>query len=92
MNPTLQEILDDLHAAERELQGWEKKYGLRSEFFHDCFLAGLIEDAGNFDFQVWAGLLEAKQDLERRYKELILTQQPFRESVKALIPHGVVAE
>jgi hypothetical protein len=68
MNPTVQEILDDLHAAERELQGYEKKYGLRSEHFYDCFQAGLIEDNGNFDFQVWAGLCEAKHDLERRHQ------------------------
>ncbi len=92
MNPTLQEILADLHATESELQAWEKKYGLRSDFFYDCFSAGLIEDAGNFDFQIWAGLCEAKRDLERRYKEIILIQKPFRESVKNLIPHGVVAE
>jgi hypothetical protein len=88
----MQEILADLHAAERELQGYEKKYGLRSEYFYDCFQAGLIEDNGNFDFQVWAGLCEAKHDLERRYKEMILLQKPFRESVKTLIANGVVSE
>ena len=63
MNITLRDILSDLHAAERELQSYEKKYGLRSDFFYDCFHAGLTEDAGNFDFQVWAGLVEAKRDL-----------------------------
>lgn len=92
MNPTLQEILDDLHAAERELQKYEKKYGLRSDIFYDYFLAGLTEDAGNFDFQMWAGYVESKRDLERRYMELILTQKPFRESIKSLIANGVVAE
>lgn len=92
MNPTLYEILDDVHAAERELQLYEKKYGLRSDFFYDCFQAGAVEDEGNFDFQVWAGLIESKRDLERRYKEMILTQKPFRDSVKHLIAHGVVTE
>jgi len=92
MNPALQDILDDLHAAERELQKYEKKYGLRSEFFYDCFMAGLTEDDGNFDFQMWAGYYESTRDLERRYKELILIQKPFRESFKSLIADGVVAE
>lgn len=92
MKPTLQEILSDLHAAEQEIQGYEKKYSLRSDYFYDYFQAGLIEDNGNFDFQVWAGLVEAKQDLERRYKEIILLQKPFRESVKSLIANGVVSE
>ena len=92
MNPTLQEILSDLHAAERELQGYERKYGLRSELFFEYFKAGLIEDEGNFDFQVWAGLEEAKVDLERRYKEMIFVQKPFRESIKTLLAHGVVAD
>lgn len=92
MNPTLQEILDDLHAAERELQGYEKKSGLRSELFYDYFQAGMIEDSGNFDFQVWAGLIEAKNDLERRYREMIFTQPSFRESVRNLVAHGVVVD
>ncbi len=67
MNPTRKEIAEDLHVAERELQSFEKQYGLRAELFYDYFQAGLIEDDGNFDFQVWAGLVEAKRDLERRH-------------------------
>jgi hypothetical protein len=41
---------------------------------------------------MWAGYYESKRDLERRYKELILIQKPFRESFKSLIANGVVAE
>jgi len=92
MNPTFQQILNNLHAAERELQKYEQKYNLRSDFFYDCFLAGLTEDDGNADLQIWAGYFEAKRDLERRCKELILVQKPFRESFKSLIADGVVAE
>jgi len=92
MNLTLQEILDDLHAAERELQEYEKKYSLRSEFFYDCYQAGLVEDDGsNSDIHAWAGIFEIKGDLERRYKKLIFRQKSFGESVKSLSTHGVVA-
>ncbi|MDZ7363446.1 MAG: hypothetical protein ONB46_22410 [candidate division KSB1 bacterium] len=50
MNPNLIDILKDLHIVERELQRYEEKYGLRSDFFFECFSAGLVEDDGNFDF------------------------------------------
>ncbi|MCI0694386.1 hypothetical protein L0337_20555 [candidate division KSB1 bacterium] len=91
MNLSLQEILDDLHAAERELQNYEKKYHLRSETFYDYFLAGVIDDEGNADFQAWAGIIEIKRDLERRYKQFFLLQTPFPENIKSLIANGVVA-
>lgn len=92
MNLTLQEILDDLHAVERELQEYEKKYGLRSELFYDYYQADLLEDDGsNSDLHAWAGIFEIKCDLERRYKKLIFRQKPFRESAKSLIAHGLVA-
>lgn len=95
MNSTLQDIqdiLDDLHVAEHELLKYEKKYGLRSDFFYDCFSAGLTEDDGNFDLLRWAGYFESKRALERRYRELILAQKPVREGLKSVIAHGVVAE
>ena len=93
MDLTLQEILDDLHAAELELQNYEKKYKLRSETFYDYFITGVIEDEGNPDFQSWAGILEIKRDLERRYKERIWLQKPFRDGVKSLMmDNGLVAE
>ena len=92
MNAKLPEILADLHAAERELQPYEEKYGMRSEFFYELFCDGLIEDNANFDFQAWAGIYEIKQDRERQYRKYILTRAPFRESLKELSPHGMVTD
>jgi hypothetical protein len=91
MKPTLEDILDDIHAAERELQKYEKKYRVRSDSFYECFMAGLIEDAGNFDFQKWAGYCESKHDLEQLYKELVSTQKLARERSETLIADDVVA-
>jgi hypothetical protein len=51
----------------------------------------VIDDEGNADFQAWAGIIEIKRDLERRYKQFFLLQEPFPESVKSLIANGVVA-
>jgi PhoPQ-activated pathogenicity-related protein len=93
MNLTLQEILDDLHAAELELQNYEKKYKLRSEAFYDYFTAGVIEDEGNPDFQSWAGIFEIKRDLEGRYKERLWLQKPFRDGIKAvMVANGLDVE
>jgi len=74
MQLTLPEIFEDLHAAERELQPYEKKYNMRSEFFYELFRGGFIEDAGNFDFQSWAGIYEIKIDREQLYKKFVLNQ------------------
>ncbi len=90
MKPTLQDILDDIHAVERELQKYEKKYRARSDSFYECFMAGLIEDAGNFDFQMWAGNFESKRDLEQLYKELVSTQRLARERSNAMMVADVV--
>jgi hypothetical protein len=66
MNLSLQDLQEDLKAAGRELLKYESKYGVHSASFHECFMAGLIEDCGNFDFQTWAGWCETKLALERR--------------------------
>ena len=92
MNPKLHEILADLHAAERELQPYEDRYGMRSEFFYELFCEGLIEDEANFDFQAWAGIYEIKLDRERQYRKYVVTQPPFRDSLKELSPHGMVID
>jgi len=92
MKLTVGDILEDLHAAEREIQPFEKKYHMRSEYFYELFNEGLIEDNANFDFQAWAGIYEIKLDRERQYKKYVMTQDPFRESLKELSADGVVAE
>jgi len=74
MNPTLRDLQDDLKAAEQEVLKYEKKYGVPSKSFHDCFLAGLIEDCGNFDLLKWAGYFESKRDLEQLSVQLNLTE------------------
>jgi len=92
MKLSVENILEDLHTAEREIQPYEKKYHMRSEFFYELFKEGLIEDNANFDFQAWAGIYEIKLDRERQYKKYVITQNPFRESLKELSADGVVAE
>ena len=72
MDSTIQDILEDLHAAENKCQKFEKKYGVRSELFYDAYTNGWLDDEGNPDFAEWSGFYKSKLDRERRYRALIL--------------------
>ena len=41
---TLQEIIADIHAMDRELQKYEDKYGLRSQYFYELYTSGKLRD------------------------------------------------
>jgi len=82
MELSLQDILEDLHAAENKCQAFEKKYGVRSEFFFDAYTNGWLEDDGNPDFAEWCGFYKSKIDRERRYRALILQNSPLLNKFK----------
>jgi hypothetical protein len=75
-------ILEDLHAAENRCQEFEKKYGVRSEFFFDAYSNGWLDDDGNPDFAEWAGFCKLKLDREQRYRALILQNSPVLLNLK----------
>jgi hypothetical protein len=74
MNNDLQEIIEDLHAAENKCQQFEKQYGLLSEYFFDAYSNGWLDDDGNLDFAEWAGYFKSKQDRLRRYRAFMLKE------------------
>jgi hypothetical protein len=74
MNLTVQEILEDLHAAERDCQMFEQKYGVLSEYFYVAYMNGSLDDDGNPDFALWAGSYEVKLNRENAYRNLVLVQ------------------
>ncbi len=74
MNNELQEIIEDLHAAENKCQQFEKQYGLLSEYFFDAYSNGWLDDDGNLDFAEWAGYFKSKQDRLRRYRAFMLKE------------------
>ena len=41
---TLQGIIADIHAMDRELQKYEDKYGLRSQYFYELYTSGKLRD------------------------------------------------
>ncbi len=74
MNLTVQEILEDLHAAERDCQMFEQKYGVLSEYFYVAYMNGSLDDDGNPDFALWAGSYEVKLNRENAYRNLVVVQ------------------
>jgi len=86
MRLTLKDILEDLHAAERDCQTFEKKYGMLSEYFHVAYANGALDDDVNSDFVLWAGAYEVKREREEAYRNLVITQSSLFATLKNPAP------
>jgi len=82
MELTIQDILEDLHAAENDCQMFEKKYGILSEYFYAAYINGLLEDNGNPDFAEWSGCYKSKLDRENRFRAILLRDSPILHKLK----------
>lgn len=77
-NMTLDRILQDLHALEEDLWMYERKYGVRSQTFHQSYLQGdePPDDAWVKDWNGWAATFEIWQRRQKQYEDAIeLLQQ-----------------
>jgi hypothetical protein len=70
---TLKELLDDIHSLNRELEKYERKFGITSEDFYQLYQQGKL-DEGEFEeiqeFCEWAGIYQIKvirQKTESRF-------------------------
>ena len=71
---TLSEVIADIHALDKQLQEYEKKYGLLTKDFYDLYVNGKLRDEEVEeirDFSRWAGLYEIKLHREQVYEEMI---------------------
>lgn len=73
---TLEEILLDIHALEREKLDFEKKYGIRSEIFYAAYMRGEEpeDDRWVLDFGEWASV----------YRTLLRRQAEYRNEMQRL--------
>jgi len=57
---TLEDILQDIHALEQDLQTYERKYGVLSEAFYASYIQGEEPDDDTWvmDWSAWAGTYE----------------------------------
>lgn len=67
MDLSVEDILDDLHALDRELAAFESKYQMLSEDFFALYQRGGVEDS--LDIHEWAGLYKAKLNLKDMLRE-----------------------
>jgi hypothetical protein len=74
---TLDDILQDIHVLEQDLQTYERKYGVLSETFHESYLKGEepADDAWVMDWSMWAGAYEVWLRRKARYHAAILKLQ-----------------
>ncbi|MBI3958012.1 MAG: hypothetical protein HY328_04305 [Chloroflexi bacterium] len=74
---TLDEILQDIHALEEDLNMYERKYGVLSETFYDAYMQGEEppEAAWVADWNDWAGVHEIWLDRRQRYQTVIALLQ-----------------
>jgi len=74
---TLQEILLDIHALERDMLGFEEKYGVRSETFFAAYMSGEEpeDDSWVLDFGEWAGVYETWLERQAEYRNEIQRRQ-----------------
>ena len=81
---TLDEILQDIHAAEQDLLTYERKYGVLSETFYESFMRGEepADDAWVLDWSDWAGTCEIWLRRRKQYQDI----------VAALKEHSTLAE
>ena len=57
---TLDDILQDIHVLEQDLQTYERKYGVLSVTFYESYMKGEepADDAWVLDWSAWAGTYE----------------------------------
>jgi hypothetical protein len=74
---TLQDIIDDIHALNQDIEVYERKYGILTETFYESYLKGEEpeDDAWLLDWSDWAGA----------YKILLRRQEQYRKTMKVLL-------
>jgi hypothetical protein len=73
---TLQDIIEDIHALNEDLEVYERKYGVLSETFYEIYQSGQEPDdeAWVLDWSDWAGA----------YKILLRRQEQYHRTIETL--------
>ncbi len=95
---TLHELIQDIHALDRELQKFEEKYGLLSDFY-ELYVSGVLRDENIEeidDYGSWAAFYRMRERRKHKYDELkesmLRALQTSAEESVALIPYAASAE
>ncbi len=84
---SIQQILADIHALEKELLDFERKYGIRSETFYAAYISG--EEPENeewvLDFGEWASVYKTWLARQADYRNEIQQIQKKASSLAGLV-------
>ena len=84
---TLDDILQDIHVLEQDLQTYERKYGVLSETFYESYMKGEepADDAWVLDWSGWAGTYEVWLRRRAQYQVAIQKLQVQTPVVSTII-------
>lgn len=84
---TLDEIVQDIHVLDQDLQTFERKYGVLSETFYESFRQGEEpeDNAWVLDWSMWAGTYEIWLRRRDQYQAAILKLQTKTPSLADII-------
>lgn len=84
---TLQDILSDIHALEKDLINLERKYGIRSETFYAAYVSGEEpeDDSWVLDFGEWASVYRTWLARQAAYRDLVQQIQRDTPSLVGLV-------
>ena len=84
---TLDDILQDIHVLEQDLQTLERKYGVLSETFYQSYMNGEEpeEDAWVMDWSAWAGTYEIWLRRREQYRSVMRELQNHTPILAAII-------
>ncbi len=70
---TLDDILQDIHVLEQDLQTYERKYGVLSETFYESYVKGEepADDAWVLDWSAWSGTYEVWLRRHAQYQDVM---------------------
>jgi hypothetical protein len=82
-------LVNDIGVIEKQMYGFESKYGVLSHEFFQAFSAGELSEFDAYDeyrmeFLEWAALYQARQKLEKEYRRLS-ARQPAAARIRLLL-------
>lgn len=80
-------LLTDIHALEKELLKFERKYGIRSETFYAAYISGEEpeDDSWTLDFGEWASIYRSWLTRQAQYRDEVQQLQQHASSLVGLI-------
>ncbi len=84
---TLEEILLDIHALEKDMHYFERKYGIRTETLYAAYMNGEEpeDDAWVMDFGEWASVYRTWLERQAAYRDAMQKLQQDPDSIIGLV-------